>query len=373
MKRSRLIIISAVIVAVALSAALYSYYTIPPPPRELIKLREASFGVEMPYMTNSVEFLAKDLGFYEKEGLDFDIIGLASTPNVLNALKAGEIDIAGVSGSTALRLTATGDLQTKVFMSYIAHGSPSLSVVVGKKEIASIQDLKGRKIGIGAVGGADQVSLIPILSKYGLNPEKDVTWVAVGTPSARVLALLAGRIDAITTSIQTWIPISDNPNLKIVVSGEEFSKISPSVGGTVTTVEFMNKNPDVIQRYTRAVIKASRYFAEHREEWIDAVLKRRPDLTRENLTKVYDFVKTGWAVNGGINLKDYETSFDIWYTLSEFKDVQRLSVSDWITTQFVDQAVRELGIYKDRSIDDPGRTISGAKQAIVTVAKEEDR
>ncbi len=372
MKRSRLIIISAVIVAVALSAALYYYYTIPPPPRELIKLREASFGVEMPYMTNSVDFLAKDLGFYEREGLDFEIIGLGSTPMVLTALRAGEVDIAGSQGSTALKLHATGDMKTVAFVSHWGHGAPSASVVVGKKEITSIQDLKGRKIGVGAVGGADQVATIPVLRANGVDPEKDITWVAVGTPSARVAALLAGRIDAITTSIMTWIPLSGNPNLKVVISGDEYSKILPTVAPTITTVDFMNKNPEALLRYTRAQIKANRYFAENKEAWIDAVRVRRPDVSRENLSQVYDYVKPGWAVNGGINLDNFEKGFEAWYGLAEFKDVQKVSVSDWVTTRFVDQALKEVALYKDRSRDDPGRTVAGAMQA-VAIAKEEDR
>ena len=364
MKIGRSIIVSALALVIITSGLLYYYYYYAAPsspPLEMIKLKEATFGTEMPYLTNSVDFLAKDLGFYEKEGLDFEIIGLGSTPLVLTALKAGEADIAGVSGSTALSLHANGDLQTVVFVSYFSHGVPSPSVVVGKKDIASIQDLRGKTIGVGAIGGADQVTTIPILRAYGLDPDKDIKWVGVGTPSARVAALLAGRIDAITTSIMTWVPLSGNPDLRVIVDGEEYSKILPTVSGTITTVEFMNKNPEAIQRYTRAIIKASRYFAENKDAWIDAVLKRRPDLTRGNLSNVYDFVKPGWAVNGGVNLDDYNKVFEAWYQLPEFKDVPKTNPSDWVTTRFVDQVLKEIGLYKDRSWDDPGRTISGAK------------
>ncbi|OHE53160.1 MAG: hypothetical protein A3K61_07930 [Thaumarchaeota archaeon RBG_16_49_8] len=372
MKLSIVTAVIVIIVAVGASAALY-YANMPSPPSKMIKLREATFGTDMPYLTNSVDFLAKDLGFYEKEGLDFEITGLASTPLVLNALKAGQVDISGMSGSTALKLDATGDMATVVFVSYTGHGSPSVSVVVGKKNIASIQDLKGKKIGVGAIGGADQVTTIPILRAYGLDPDKDIQWIAIGSPAARITALMSGQIDAVTTSIMTWIPISGDPNLKIIINGEEYSKILPSVGGTITTVDFMKKNPEAIQKYTRAIIKASRYFAENKDAWIDAVLKRRPDLTRENVSKVYDFVRPGWAVNGGINLDDYNKAFDSWYQLPEFKDVPKVTPSSWVNTQFIDQVLKEIGVYKDRNIDDPGRSISGLMQVTVPLAKEADR
>jgi hypothetical protein len=82
--------------------------------------------------------------------------------------------------------------------------------------------------------------------------------------------------------------------------------------------------------------------------------KRRTDMDPADLAELWDLFQHGWSVNGGMNLTDYETGADLLYTTSpDFAQVPRIGLSEWADSQFVDTALREVGV--DASMDAPGR------------------
>ena len=74
--------------------------------KELLKLRVGLASSPVPPLPNSVNWLAKDLGFYQREGLDVELIELQGTPLAMAAMISGDIDVGNIATSEAIRLTA---------------------------------------------------------------------------------------------------------------------------------------------------------------------------------------------------------------------------------------------------------------------------
>ena len=76
-------------------------------PKEVLRLRVGLGSSPVPPLPNSVLWLAKDLGFYQREGLDIELIEFQGTPLAIAAMISGDIDVGNVSTSEVIRLTAS--------------------------------------------------------------------------------------------------------------------------------------------------------------------------------------------------------------------------------------------------------------------------
>jgi len=145
----------------------------------------------------ALEWIAKDRGFYDKVGLDVEVIGFASGKEAAEALKAGQVDVATASEFVvATRSFAEPDLRILGSISYYRNKG-----IVARRDraIASPVDLKGKRIGVTAPSGAEY-ALYVFLALHGLGMT-DVTTVNLG-PTQLVAAVEAGSIDAAIT----WQP-----------------------------------------------------------------------------------------------------------------------------------------------------------------------
>ena len=72
------------------------------------------------------------------------------------------------------------------------------------------------------------------------------------------------------------------------------------------TVKVLDEKPEHLRRFTAAILKASRHFADNEEAWVTAMTKRRPDVDRKDAADLWAGFKTAWAVNGLMNLEAYK-------------------------------------------------------------------
>ena len=125
--------------------------------------------------------------------------------------------------------------------------------------------------------------------------------------------------------------------------------------GSAVTTRVLAEKPEALRRFTAAIIKASRYFAENKQAWVDAIARLRPEIARTDLEFLWDQFGASWAVNGQLNMTAYQTSTDFLYDTGTFVDAPRVQASAWADTQFVDAVLKDIGVYP--RVDDPGRTI----------------
>src|SRR5579863_3182204 len=136
-------------------------------------------------------FLAKDGGYYQKYGLDVNLV-FGVHPAGIAMLVSGEGQMVN-SSLEQLMQAASKDGSLVLTGSSLNRG---MFALMAAKDINSIKDLKGKRIAIGQVGDAPYGYLLALMATAGLKP-RDVQWVSVGNDvSARAAALTTGRADA---------------------------------------------------------------------------------------------------------------------------------------------------------------------------------
>jgi len=157
----------------------------PVPPVHLEVSYSNVIGDELPL------WATKEGGFFEKNSLDVNLSNIASAQGV-PAVLAGQVTFAQVGGSETLSAIAGGaDL---VVVAQLAGVYPFVLEVA--PDIKTVADLKGKKVGVSSVGSSSDIATRVALKKMGLDPDKDVTILAVGSSQNRTAGLLAGSIQA---------------------------------------------------------------------------------------------------------------------------------------------------------------------------------
>jgi NitT/TauT family transport system substrate-binding protein len=323
-----------------------------PKPKELFKLRLGLSTTPAPALPNSVLWLAKDLGYYEREGLDVELVEVQGTPSVITAMRTGDVDVGNIGTEEVVKLTANKTLELRAIH---APDASLYFLIAARDSLASVSDLKGKAFGIARLGSVDHSMTELVFRAKGLDPD-DLDWVAIGAPGVRAQALTADRIAATTMSVATWATIQHESGVRILVNAEDYFAAAPIVQkvDAVTTKTLMEK-PEQLRRFTTAIIKASREFADNKQMWVNAIAKRRPDLDHNDLAQLWDQFRRSWAVNGLMNLNRYQETAEFLYATADFNDVPRIHVRDWADTQFTDTVLREIGVFE--KFDEPGRTI----------------
>ncbi len=142
-------------------------------------------------------WIAKEKGLFEKHDLEVKLVNIASGVVSINALIAGDIQIAAASGSSAVAAAAWG-----APVVILATFGPTPYKLVAQPPINSIQALKGKVIGTSRAGAGSDFALRRLLSKLGLAPGRDVTVLPTGLSESdkRILVMLQGKIDATIAS-----------------------------------------------------------------------------------------------------------------------------------------------------------------------------
>jgi ABC-type nitrate/sulfonate/bicarbonate transport system substrate-binding protein len=249
--------------------------------------------VRIVYASRSIPFLssfvAKEKGFYRSHGLDVELIQIAPRLAV-TALATNEVDYSMNIGSS-LRAAMRGLPVRAVASSTVA---PFFALVAREK---SVQDLKGKLVGVTDPGGTNyQVTKI-ILSQYGLVPIKDVPLITIGEEKLLLDAMIAGRIAAAAIS-PPWPFEAERHGFRILVKASEVVQF-PFVGISTNLDRIKSKRPQV-KRLIRAELDALRFIRERKEETVE-LIGRQFRMERDVAQKSYDFTASFFSKDGRIN------------------------------------------------------------------------
>jgi NitT/TauT family transport system substrate-binding protein len=323
-------------------------------PQQPLKLTVGVGSAGAPPVPNSVLWLASDTGFYQREGLEVDLVELPSTPSVIAAMQGGQVDVGNIGTEDVLRLASSHTLDLKAIHS---PDGRLYFLIAGRDSLADVTALAGRSFSIARVGSVDDTMSRLVLQAHGVDPEQ-INFVGQGDPTIRAQALASGRVDATTMSVGTWASIQKAPGVKVLVDAEAYYQAAPivvKVDAVLTSV--LTRKEEAVKRFTTAIVKASRQFAADQNAWIDAMAARRPDLDRDDLGALWPTFRDGWAVNGQLNLRDYARTADLLYASTAFQDVtNHLSVQQWTDSRILDGVLQITGVQS--SSDDPVRQVS---------------
>src|SRR5206468_5863190 len=227
-------------------------------------------------------------------------------------------------------------------------------LIAARDTIKSANALQDKTFAVARIGSVDHTLSMIALKGLGVNTAS-LTAVAIGTPSTRAQALVAGRVDATTLSLATWVTIQKEPGVRVLVDHNTYYDTATVVEKVnAVTTKVMEDKPEHLRRFTAAIMKASRHFAENQDAWVEAMTKRRSDIDRKDVANLWNGFKTAWAVNGLMNLDAYKKSADFYYQAGTLEKAPRIEVGEWAETRFVDEVLKEIGVYA--KFDSPGRS-----------------
>lgn len=154
--------------------------------------------------TRAPLWIAKDLGLYEKYGLDGNLVYIASGVTSVNALLGGSVQVIAASGSSAVGAAANG--APVVIMASLGAIAYKL---IANPSITSLQALKGKMIGSSRIGAGSDYALRRLLPKLGLQPGKDVQLIPTGISESdrRIVIMLQGKIDATLATVDNILQL----------------------------------------------------------------------------------------------------------------------------------------------------------------------
>jgi len=296
--------------------------------------------LEPPLVPNSVMDLALELGYFEREGVEVELVRVQQTPNALTAILAGEGEMANVSVDGLLQLVARGTDNLR------AVASPNKSLpflIAAKSEIATPADLAGHSFGVGRVGSLDHSLSAKVLASQGVDMDK-LEIVTLGQPAVRGQALAAGQIDATTMSIGVWLSIPEKDGLAVLVPQDAYYEAAPVVNKVnVVSADVLANRRDETVAVVRALVKISRDFAADPDAWGVAMAPYGGNLTPEDLKMLGESFAGSWSINGGMSRTELQYTQDWLYQTEDFKDLPQVTLENWVDFSVSDAVLEELG------------------------------
>ena len=234
--------------------------------------------------SSSVLWVAKDMGFFKKQGLDVNVIYIEGTPKALMALFAGELQVVAGTGPAVASAKVRGADATMI-MGLEVYLPYYLAATSG---IKNVEDLKG-KVGANhsAATSADFAMRLGLRS-IGLDPERDVNLRVVGATNLRMLAMQQDQAQ-FTVISTTELEQADKMGFKILVDLAS-KRIPYPHSGVITSQKILREKHDAILRFGRATVEAIHFFKTLKNPTI-GVLKKYAKTDLSTLDSAYTYLK----------------------------------------------------------------------------------
>jgi NitT/TauT family transport system substrate-binding protein len=193
-------------------------------------------------------WVAKEAGLFEQHGLQVELKLIASSTGV-PALLSGETAIFNGGGSEALSAVANGgDL---VFVGNFVPVYPFQ--LIAPQSVTSIEQLRGLKVGVASVGSTSDIAARVGLRRVGLDPDRDVTIVAMGSAQNTLAGMLNGAIQANVSRPPDSLKLEAN-GFHAVFDLAELRL--PSVNTCIVVQRsYLSAHREVVQRYVDSVVQ----------------------------------------------------------------------------------------------------------------------
>lgn len=294
--------------------------------------------------------LINELGHFEEQGLDVDIIFTGGGgPQKVQGLVAGEADIAIPDTIAMANARNEGAEVSSIAGASALYGA----TILAGPEYESVEELAGVTWGVPSVGGGARVITDLFLDEHGMVGE--VEYLGIGGTPELIPALQSDRIQAATFLPSVLLHL-DDPDLNVIT--ESTAEVHDTYPNFVYAArdEFIEEEPEVIQRFLRAVIAGHRELASSPDAYFQAVDGMLPDEFEQGRVEEFWQVVTDsgyWAENGGVNLSALDTVFDLYYDLPDAPPDPTVTRGEQIyDLEHLEAVLDEVGLEED-SPDQP--------------------
>lgn len=222
--------------------------------------------------------IAKEKGFFRQEGIEPRFI-LMHSAIASKALVSKDVDF-NTSGSPAVNAAVAGLPIRAVF----ANGSRTEMYLIGAKGIQSLEDLRGKKVGIGGIGGLADVGTKRFLKAKGID-SKDVSFIVLGGSAVRMAGVMTGSVAAAPLSPPRDY-LARKAGLKVLgYLGEAFPSY---MGGLGVHVDVLSDRSRLVKGFVKASLKGLKFMHARKAETVEMMMRFMKMNDREVVAAVYD-------------------------------------------------------------------------------------
>jgi len=288
-----------IVVAVAVFSLLLQI-----PAASAQSLKTVYIGLVSITPSNAPVIAAADGGYFKKQGLDGKPLVMSGSTTALAAMLSGDVGFINVAGSGLINAYLGG--RDAVMISGLVNFAPYDLIVA--KGINTIEDLRGKKVGIARFGGSADFLARYGLEKHGIKPGRDVTILQTGGNAERLSAVSQGAIQA-TLLEQGFAYQAKKAGFRSLL---DFATIGLDYqhSGIATTKSFIAKNRDLVIGFLKALIEATNRYKNDRSFGIKVLEKHLRISDLDTLQATYEYYAPKVGAVPYVNLKGMKFLLD---------------------------------------------------------------
>jgi NitT/TauT family transport system substrate-binding protein len=297
-----------------------------------LALDKIRIAVSNPNMPNLTVQMAQQRGLLKDENLDAEIIRM--NPNVsITALSTGDVDYCQLFG--AVVGGAIAGLPVRIVAGFLDNWPMTL---IAQPELKSLKELRGKTLGISSFGATPDVAARMMIKQAGIDPEKDIKVLALGSDAARLGALKQRVVDVVVVSPPADAQMEKQGYRILARAYELFSYPYLGLG---THARKIKEKPDEIRRVIKATIRANRVIRDNRDE-AAKTLMAWGKVERDFAYASYDALRNLFNADGAVPEDGLKLVID--QARRSAKVAREVAPNEVADLSFLREAQAELGI-----------------------------
>jgi sulfonate transport system substrate-binding protein len=288
------------------------------------KLRLAYAGWEI---GTAVAYVGVDSGLFKKHGVDIEELPIRDTLTAGVQSLIGVDLLIGFGNPLALLQPVAGGSDVTVIGSHVSFDQYGMGV---NTAIGALKDLKGKKVGVSALGARSDLIARVMLRRAGLDPAKDVEMVAAGLAPARTLALSKNLVQG--------VPLSQDVAAQAQKLGIKVIEIKPVPVVTdllITTRSFIKREETTVRRFMQGYAAAIQYFVSKREDSLNILKKYFPGNQGLSVDAMYEAFSAQLRPLPELNSEAIQALVDVGAAVDQ--RTKNLKPADIIEPRFFDE------------------------------------
>ena len=283
-------------------------------------------------------WVASKLGFFDKQGLDVQLVLVNGADKSTMALMGGSVYVSSGGVDTVIAAVEQGaDLAT---IGGVINGLTHY--IMGGKKFKSFEDLRGANIGSSGLTSGTAFVLRRVLRAKGMEYPKDYNLINVGGSAQAFLSLTSGRIDAAIIAVPLNYEAAQM-GYPVIAKVVDFI---PNYQLTDVTVKrsWAEKNRPLLVRFMKGLVLAMRSMHDNKEptiEFLSKEMKLKPEQARRGWE--YYTENKIWNPNGESNVEGIRTVIQISAERGLFKGGALPAPAKYVDHSYVEEALKELG------------------------------
>jgi ABC-type nitrate/sulfonate/bicarbonate transport system substrate-binding protein len=302
--------------------------------QERVKLRISSATKTLGY---GPLWVASKMGFFERQGLDVELVVIRASDVGIQALAGGSLEIAGSASDAPIAAVEKGlDL---VMVGGIINGL-SQSIMAAKK-FKTYNDLRGATFGAISLTSGVTFALRQVLKAKGLEYPRDYRLLVIGGTPQTYAALLSGQIDAAALSLPVNYAAEEQGFNEI----GRFVDVIPNyqLAALSTRRSWAEKNRSVMVRVMKAMAQTMRWLHQNKDAAAEFLAKEM-NLKPAHARRGWDFYSSTkvWHPDGDINLDGLQIVTQIYWEQTQSKGAAP-KAAKYVDQSYLRDAIKELG------------------------------